>query len=217
MPDYSVQRTNMTVSQLLPSGVTDEPLLEAFREMPRERFVPQSKREIAYADAPVEVVHGRWLLAPAVSARLFQLAEITPSDSVLDVGCLTGYSTAILARVSARAVGLEEDAELVRGASERVQEMRLPNALIVQGSLAQGHRAIAPYDVIVVNGGIEAAPKALLAQLAEDGRLVAIWQHDVQGQAVLYRKRAGQIENRLAFDASAPILRAFREPAGFVF
>lgn len=217
MPDYSVQRTNMTASQLHANGVTDERLLAAFREVPRERFVPQAQREVAYADAPIEVVPGRWLLAPAAFARLLQLAEITSDDTVLDVGCLTGYSTAILARVAERTVGLEQDAELVRGAVERIQAMRLANAAVVQGSLAQGHRDLAPYDVIVVNGGIATTPKALLAQLAEDGRLVAIWQRDVQGQGILYRKEKGEVGYRLAFDTSAPLLNGFREPAGFVF
>src|SRR5271154_6379725 len=100
MPDYVTQRYNMAASQVFANGVTDERLLEAFREVPRERFVTPGKRETAYQDAPIEMVHGRWLLAPATFARLLQLAGITPLNRVLDVGCLTGYSTAVLARLA---------------------------------------------------------------------------------------------------------------------
>lgn len=217
MPDYVTQRYNMAASQVFANGVVDERLVAAFREVPRERFVPAAKRETAYLDAPIEIVHGRWLLAPATFARLVQLAGIYPLDQVLDVGCLTGYSTAVLARLSSRVVGLEEDAELVRSAVERLHEMPLANAQVVQGALFEGHRPTAPYDAIVVNGGIESVPTRLLAQLGEGGRLVAIRQHGVQGRAILYLKENGQTGHRLAFDASAAVLSGFRETAGFVF
>ena len=217
MPDYSTQRYNMAASQVHAGGVTEEPLLAAFQAIPREQFVPPPKREIAYADAPIEIVQGRWLLAPATFARLLQLADIDSSDRVLDVGCLTGYSTAVLARVSARVIGLEQDAALVRAALETLKQMRIDNATVVQGPLREGYRALAPYDVIVLNGGIEVAPRALLAQLAEGGRLVTILRRDVQGQAILYLKENGQIGQRLAFDAFAPTLNGFQEPAEFVF
>jgi protein-L-isoaspartate(D-aspartate) O-methyltransferase len=217
MPDYAAQRSNMVASQILANDVTDERLLAAFSEIERERFVPTAKRALAYADAHIEVVPNRWLPDPRTFAKLLRLAEILPTDSVLDVGCATGYSTAVLSRVCARVVGLEQDADLVRIASETVAATSAPNAKIVQGVLADGCGAMAPYDVIVVAGAIEAAPLALLAQLADGGRLVAIVRNEAQGHAVLYLNEQGRIGRRIAFDASIPVLAGFRQPVGFVF
>ncbi|HEY3776460.1 MAG TPA: protein-L-isoaspartate O-methyltransferase [Rhizomicrobium sp.] len=217
MPDYARQRQIMVASQVLAGGATDERLLDAMGEIPRERFVPGDKRSIAYADAPLEVVNRRWLLAPATFARLVQLAVIAPGDNVLDVGCTTGYSTAVLAKLARRVVGLEEDADLVRIASEGLHAMQVGNAQIVQGALADGHPAENPYDVILVEGAMEQEPERLLAQLAEGGRLVGILHYEPQGHAMLYLKEYGKVGRRMAFDASAQVLAGFRAPAGFVF
>jgi len=217
MPDFHAQRLNMVASQILANEVTDDRVLEAFRQVPRERFVPPQKLALAYADAPIELVHGRWLLEPRTFAKLVQLAEILPSERVLDVGCATGYSTSVLARIARQVVGLDQDAEFLRIATERLRDAGSLNASIVQGPLAEGNRAMGPYDAIVVNGAIEIRPEKLLAQLAEGGRLVAVFQHDAQGHAVVYLNERGRVGRRLAFDASAAVLNAFREPAGFVF
>lgn len=217
MPDYATQRHNMVVSQILASGVTDDRLLSAFEKIRRERFVRTEKRAVAYADAPIEIVHGRCLPEPRTFAMLLQLARIEPRDRVLDVGCATGYSTAILANLAAHVTGLEQDADLLRIATEQLHGEGAANITLVQGSLADGHRQAAPYDAIIVNGGIEQAPTKLLSQLAEGGRLVAILRQGARGQGVVYLKEEGRIGHRLAFDAFAPVLAGFRQPAGFVF
>lgn len=217
MPDFVAQRQNMVASQVHANGVTDEPLLASFRKVCRESFVPAEKRSVAYADAAIELVHRRWLLAPRTFAKLLQLAEIQRTDSALDVGCTTGYSAAVLANVAGRVVGLEEDADLVRIASEALRGTGLANVSVAQGALAEGNRAAAPFDVIIVEGGIEQTPHTLLAQLGEGGRLAAIFVRNGQGQAILYLKEQNRVGHRMAFDASAPILNGFRQPAEFVF
>jgi protein-L-isoaspartate(D-aspartate) O-methyltransferase len=217
MPDYAVQRANMVASQILANGVTDSRLLDAFGAVPREAFVPAEKRCVAYADAPIELVHHRWLLEPRTFASMLRLSEIRPSDKVLDVGCATGYSTAVLARIAGKTIGLEEDADFVRIASETLRALGVAGASVVQGSLAEGCPSAAPYDVVIVNGAIEVLPQRLLGQLADGGRLVAVAQHDAAGQVVLYLKEEGRAGRRFAFDASAPVLNGFREPAEFVF
>ena len=120
MPDYTAQRTNMVELQVRANDVTDIRIHEAMRDVPRERFVPAAKRGIAYADVPVEVVPNRYLLEPRTFSKLIQLAQIAATDSVLDVGCVTGYSTAVIARLAARVIALEQDADLVRVASDMV-------------------------------------------------------------------------------------------------
>ena len=218
MPDYAAQRANMVATQILTNGVSEERVLDAFQRVPREQFVPADKRAIAYAEAPVEVVRGRWLLTARSFAKLLELAEIRPEDTVLDIGCGTGYSTAVIARLARRVTGLEEDAALVRVASDLIHAEGAANATVVQGALADGHRSGSPYDVIVIEGGVETIPDGLLAQLAEGGRLVAIVQRQSHGKAIVFLSEGGRTGHRFDFDASEKnVLPGFRQPAGFVF
>src|ERR1700722_5523063 len=205
MPDYAAQRMNMVESQVRANDVTDIRIHEAMHAVPRERFVPTVKRSVAYADGAIEVVANSYLLEPRTFSKLVQLAKIAATDSVLDVGCAPGYSTAGIANLAAKITGLDQDADLVRVASDMVPAVGATNISIVQGPLADGHRAGAPYDVIVVNGAIEAAPEALLSQLAEGGRLVAIVQAGEQSRAHLYLCQNSRVGSRVAFDAWAPL------------
>lgn len=217
MPDFAAQRSNMVASQVLASGVTDDRILASLNKVERERFVPTAKRAIAYAETAIEVVAGRWLMDPRTFALLLDAAGIDRDDKILDVGCATGYSTAVLSQLGGRVIGLEQDADLVRIAAEAVQSLGAQNAVIVQGALAEGFKGEAPYDVIVVNGGIEIVPKALLAQLAPGGRLVAVVGGEAQSRATVFLNENGRIGKRIAFDASVPALAGFRQPVGFVF
>jgi protein-L-isoaspartate(D-aspartate) O-methyltransferase len=217
MPDYAAARANMVESQVRTNDVTDVRVQNALRDVARERFVPAAKRGIAYADAAIEVVPGRYLLDPRNFARLLQLAQIGPGDRALDVGCATGYSTVVLARLAGSVVGLEQDADLVRMASEMVPAAGAANAAVVQGSLSEGHRAKAPYDVIFLNGAVEQVPESLLGQLADGGRLVAILQTGAQGMAHLFERNKTHVGSRAAFDGAAPKLAGFGQPTGFVF
>ncbi len=217
MSDYATQRLNMVDAQVRTNDVTDPRIHAVMREIPRERFVPAAKRAIAYADAVVEVAPQRFLLDPRTFAKLLQLADIRPTDSILDVGCATGYSSAVLARLGARVTALEQDADLVRIASEMLPAVGAKNATAVQGGLIEGFPRSAPYDVIFVNGAIAAAPDGLLKQLAEHGRLVAVVQDGAVGKAELFVKENSEIGRRPSFDASIPVLAGFKKAVGFVF
>jgi len=217
MPDYLAQRMTMVESQVRVNDVTDVRVQDAMRTVPREMFAPAAKKATAYADAPMQVAPGRFLLEPRNIAKLLQLAQIAPTDKVLDVACATGYSTAVLAKLAATVTGLEQDADLVRVASDMIGAVGARNATIVQGSLADGFKGNAPYDVIFVNGAIETRPETLLTQLAEGGRLVAILKTDTHSRANLFLREHGKVGTRADFDADAPILAGFRQKAGFVF
>ncbi len=217
MPDYALQRFNMVESQVRTSDVTDERILAAMNEVPRERFVPADKRGIAYADVALEIVPGRFMLEPRNFGKMLQAVSVKPDDRVLDVGCLSGYSCAVLAKLARAVIALEQDADLVRAASDMLPAVGATNVTVVQGSLAAGVPQHAPYDVIFVNGGIEAEPRALLAQLNEGGRLVAIRRKGAEARAQLYVKENGNVGDWPEFDARAPLLPGFREPVGFVF
>lgn len=216
MPDYTAQRLNMVESQVRTADVTDLAVQDAMREVPRERFVPAAKRGLAYMDGNVEVARGRYLLDPRTLAKLLQLAEIKPADKILDVACATGYSTAVLSKLASNVIGLEQDADLVRLAIEALAAAGA-KAEIAQGSLADGLPKRAPFDVILINGGIETEPQKLLQQLAEGGRLLCVMREGAAGYARIYVKHDGAIGVRDVFDSYPPVLPGFKEHAGFVF
>ena len=208
-------RFNMVETQIRSSNVTDPRILAAMNAVAREKFVPSAARALAYADVPVAVAQGRYLLDPRSFSKLLQLADIKVTDRVLDVGCGTGYSAAVLARLAGEVIALEQDADLVRIASELLATS-VGKVELVQGGLIEGVKAHAPFDVIFVNGAIEQAPEILLAQLAEGGRLVTVIK-DGQSRAWLFLKENGQVGKRPDFDAEVPLLAGFKKAMGFIF
>jgi protein-L-isoaspartate(D-aspartate) O-methyltransferase len=208
-------RFNMVEAQVRTSNVTDPRILAAMNAVAREKFVPSAAQPLAYADVSVAVAPGRYLLDPRSFAKLVQLAAVTAEDRILDVGCATGYSSAVLARLGSEVIALEQDADLVRAASGL-----LANAVgkveVVQGGLIEGVKGLSPFDVIFVNGAIEQEPETLLGQLAEGGRLVAVLK-DGQSRAWLFLKENGHIGKRPDFDADVPLLAGFKKAMGFVF
>jgi protein-L-isoaspartate(D-aspartate) O-methyltransferase len=224
--DYERQRLTMVASQVRPNEVTDVGLLSAMRTIPRERFVPPPLKELAYMDESIEVfpsidgAPARFLLAPMVLARLIQLAEVEVGEALLDVGCATGYSTAVLARLARSVVGLEPEPELATSAGQNLQTLGAGNADIVVGALRDGHEKDGPYDVILLNGSVPAAPETLLSQLKEGGRLVTVMTRACnasQGKAYLFVKVKGEASGLARFDAGAKPLPGFAPEPSFTF
>ena len=222
MTDSKLQRLNMVESQVRTSDVTDRRIIKAMLEVPREKFVPAAYASMAYMDDPVPVgpVNGanpRVLLAPRTFAKLAQLAEIGPEAVVLDVGCATGYSTAVLARLAKRVVAVEVDPGLAQTARRLLAELGASNAVVVEGPLAAGAPAEAPFAVIFVNGAVEVVAPALLEQLEDGGRLVAIVTEGAMSRAEVWRRTGQSFDTRPAFEAGTTLLPGFERPAGFVF
>jgi protein-L-isoaspartate(D-aspartate) O-methyltransferase len=222
MTDSKLQRLNMVESQVRPSDVTDRRIIKAMLEVPRERFVPASAISMAYMDGPVAVgtANGaatRFLLPPRTLAKLAQLAEIDAESKVLDVGCATGYSTAILASLAQRVVAVEPDKALAGEARRLLDELGISNVLVVDGRLANGVPAEAPFDAIIINGAVETVAPALLEQLKEGGRLLAVVVEGAVCRARVWRRTGEAFDARPAFEADAAALPGFERPAGFVF
>jgi protein-L-isoaspartate(D-aspartate) O-methyltransferase len=216
MMNFALARENMIESQVRPNGITDRRIIAAMAFVAREDYVGEGQRPVAYADGPLPLPGGRALTEPMALARLIQLGAVGEGDRVLHVGCATGYGTAVLAQLAGRVVALECDAGLA--ARARAALAGLANVKVEQGDLAQGSRANAPFDVILVEGRVGVVPQALIGQLAEDGRLVAVTGEDEIGKATLWTRSAGTISSREAFDASVDPLPGFaRQRAAFVF
>jgi protein-L-isoaspartate(D-aspartate) O-methyltransferase len=218
MPDHAVARHNMVAGQVRTNQVTDSALIAVLEEVPREIFVPPVLAGVAYLDEDLPLGGGRYLMEPRVFARLLQAAGIGRSDVVLDIGCATGYSTAVMSRLAGTVVALESDPVLIRRANEALARLQLDNAVIVEGPLAAGYPAHAPYDVIVVEGAVPDVPTAISAQLAENGRLVAVLTPPGEfGQAILMLRRGNLVSSRAICDAAIPPLPEFGAVPGFQF
>ena len=218
MADYAQARRVMVDRQVRTADVTDLRIISALLDVPREAFVPVARRAVAYLDLDVPVSEsGRALLKPMVFAKLLQAAAIRDTDHVLDVGCATGYSAAVLGKLAGHVVALEEDAAMARGASETLAQTGANNVAVVSGALAAGRVEDAPYDVIMVEGAAQVVPNSLLSQLKEGGRLVAVVGSGPMGKATLYRRVGGHASAVPVFDAAAPALPGFAKPAAFVF
>lgn len=217
MFDTAVQRANMVAAQLRTNDVTDARILRAVETVPREIFVPQRFRPVAYMERCIELAPKRVLMDARCFGKLTQLAAITATDVVLDVGCATGYSAAVLGMLAARVFALDEPEELVSLAQLRLQETAAQNVHVVRGRLADGDPAHAPFDVVFVDGAIESRPAVLLDQLKDGGRLVAVMRDGAAGYGCLYVKHGAAIGERQAFDAWLPVLPGFEKPRGFSF
>lgn len=224
MTEFAVARANMVESQVRPNRVTDRRIIDAMLNTPREVFVPASMRPLAYMEQEIMFESGgrgeaeRFMIAPMTLAQLIQLAEIEPGNIVLDVGCATGYSSVILARVAAAVVGLECEPALVETASRNVLDLEADNAAIVAvDNLSAGYREEGPYDAIVMQGSVPEIPAELCSQLKHGGRLVTVVGDRGRGEACLVRNIAGDLTTVSAFDAGAPRLPGFEKATEFVF
>jgi protein-L-isoaspartate(D-aspartate) O-methyltransferase len=218
MIDFGAARLTMVDSQLRTNKVTDLAVLDAFLAVPRERFVPPALRAAAYNDDDLPIGDGRFLMQPMVLARLLQMAVIGPDDTVLEIGAGTGYGTAIAARLARSVVGLESDGKHAARAVARLAELGVGNATVIEGALAQGYPARAPYQVVLFEGMVAHIPDAIAGQVAENGRLVAVLgDGNGTGRAVLMTRTNGVISRRPVFDAALPPLPGFERAPSFVF
>jgi protein-L-isoaspartate(D-aspartate) O-methyltransferase len=217
MFDAAAARRMMVDGQVRTADVTDPDLLAAMQAVPRELFVPPALVAQAYCDGEIGLGNGRALLRPMVLAKLVQAANVRSGDHVLDVGCGTGYSSAVLSHLGASVVALEQNVELTRAAKAALAAAGAGRVQLVNGHLAAGWPVAAPFDVILFEGSTEIVPNALGSQLKPQGRLAAIFGSGPSGKAMIYRRIKAQLVGRPVFDAAAPILPGFAAPPTFVF
>ena len=225
MPQSAAQRKHMILGQLYTNDINDKRILEAMAEIPREPFLPANLQGAAYVDEDLDVGGGRYMMAPLTFAKLLDLAEITPACRILNIGCLSGYSAAILSRLGAHVVGIDSDANAIVAARTQLQRMNIANVnLQPVSTMSDGYAMSAPYNVIVIQGAISFMSEVLGSQLAIGGRLVAVrnvaQRSDTAiglGKGLLVTRTHHKLQYREHFDASCAILPSFEQAATFTF
>ena len=210
IPDFAAARRSMIDSQLRPEGVTDAAVLEAMNSVPREHFVPEEVRPLAYADRSLAIGDGRFLPAPAVLAKLLTQMAPRKGERALVVGAGTGYSAAVLSAMGCEAIALETSAEL----AARARELGIE---VAEGKLQAGHEARAPYDLILIDGAVEHLPEAIIDQLADGGRLGTALVDRGVTRLIVGHKVAGAFGYLSIADAGVAPLPGFARPTGFRF
>ena len=221
MSGFSTARQNMVDCQVRPSDVTDVAIIDAMLDVPREAFVPQNQRALAYLDLDLDVSEGaavkRFLIKPAVMARMLQAAEIKATDTVLVVGCATGYAAAVVAKIAGQVTATESDPSLVAKAGTALAGLGLGTVAVRRAAAADGDSTAAPYDVIVLNGATEIIPEGLFRQLKPGGRLVGVFAATLPPRATIVTHSHDDFGHRALFDAVAPVLPSFERVPSFVF
>lgn len=215
MSDFAIRRRMMVDTQIRPSDVTKYPIIEAMLSVPREVFVPEALREAAYVGENLDLGGGRVLLDPRTLAKMLEALNVTPGDLVLDVGAATGYSAAVLGRLAEAVVALEEDEALAREAESALAEAGADSVAVVTGPLTEGAARHGPYDVILLDGAIEELPQAIADQLAEHGRIAALFHENRLGVVRIGHKVEGAVVWRDSFNADAPVLPGFAATPAF--
>ncbi|MEX3009222.1 protein-L-isoaspartate O-methyltransferase [Hoeflea sp. TYP-13] len=221
--DFELARTKMVDNQIRTTDVTSHPVLEAFLSVAREDFVPGDVRALAYIDDDIRISDGgdgqidRYLMEPSPLAKLLQLADVKKSDVVLEIGCGTGYVSALLSLLADSVVALESDTALAEQAGETLSKLGYDNVAVVTGTLADGFKPEAPYDVIFIGGAVEELPHGLFDQLRNGGRLVVVEGHGNASKANLYVRDGGNTSARRGFNTSVKPLPGFEKEAAFEF
>lgn len=171
-PDFAEQRQRMVERQLRRRGISDEAVLDAMGSVPRELFVPERMRKSAYNDSALPIGHEQTISQPWVVAAICQALHLDGDENVLEIGTGSGYSAAVLAKLSDRVISVERVPALGEMARARLEEMGVRNVEVIIGDGSQGHSPGAPYDAIAVHAATPEAPHSLLGQLAEGGSLV---------------------------------------------
>lgn len=215
MTDFALRRQMMVDTQVRPSDVTKFPIIDAMLTIQRENFLPDALKEAAYSGENIDLGQGRVLLEPRTLAKMLDALNITGRELVLDIGCGHGYSSAVVARMAQAVVAVEEDEAMASEAESVLALAGADNVIVHQGPLAEGAEEHGPFDVILVQGGVEALPEVIANQLKDGGRIACLFMENALGVVRVGFKTQGAISWRFEYNASAPVLPGFEKETAF--
>ena len=216
---FEALRKAMVDSQIRPNKVIDDRVIAAFMSVPRERFVSKNMQNLAYIDEDIHLSGGRFIVEAMVMARIIQTLALDASQSVMLIGAGTGYTAALLSSLVESVIAIETRAQMVEKAQQAVTALDIGNVAVIKARLQDGFASEAPYDAIIIEGAVEQMPQSLLDQLADSGRLAAIWRPDgtQAGEACIWHKTADAVTRTALFTAQVPVLDEFRAKPKFSF
>ncbi len=217
MTDFATRRKMMVDTQVRPSDVTKFPIIEAMLTVEREAYVPDDRREAAYVGGNIALGNGRVMLEPRTFAKMLDALDIQPHEMVLDIGCGLGYSAAVIERLADAVVAVEDSAGMMSEAQSLLSANGAGCAAVLEGALNEGAAKHGPYDVIIVEGGVEHVPEAITDQLKDGGRIAALFMEGALGAVRVGYRQDGRVNWRDAFNATAPVLPGFASEAAFSF
>ena len=216
--DIEQARFNMIEQQIRTWEVLDTRVLELLKEVPREEFVAEQYKGLAFADLEIPIGYGQTMLSPKMEARIVQAMQLKASDRVLAIGTGSGYLTALLARMAGHVYSVESVAELSETARARLAAHGIRNVTLEVGNAAQGWTAHAPYDVIVYTGSLPVAPERVQNSLTMDGRMfVVVGEAPVMEATMIRRISADGFRREVLFETCLPALSSAPQPERFHF
>lgn len=221
MSAFATARQKMVDGQVRTSDVTDHRVLDAMLTVPREAFVPADRQGMAYLDLDLDVSAAggvkRFLVKPALTGKLLQAAEIKPTDRVLVVGCASGYTAALAAKIASQVTATESESAVEGNAKQLMSKLGLTNVAVKLAAAALGDPADERYDVILLNGATEVPLEGLCQQLEDGGRLVGVFAISKPARAMIITRSHHDFGARVLFDATAPILPGLERVPEFTF
>jgi len=191
------KKKRMIENDLKGRNIKDEKILEAFLEVPREKFVPERFYEDSYEDRPLPIGEGQTISQPYIVAEMIRVANPSADDKALEVGSGSGYAAAILSRIVKKVYGIERFESLVKESKKRLKELDYDNVIIKKGDGSKGWEEKSPFDIIIVSAAASRVPDKLLEQLAENGRMIIPIGNQFRQELIYYKKENGEINKKV--------------------
>lgn len=210
---FSLSRENMIKNQIITNQVIDQDLINAFSEVDKEKFVPPSQQPFVYSDSNILISENRYLMKTFTFAKMLQNCSIKKTDSILIIGCLTGYSVAILSKIAGYVFGVENDKKIVEKANKTLIDMGYLNCSVVTSNLVDGLKKNSPFDKIIIEGGVDYVPDNILDQLRNGGKIFLMQRkpNNVIYEFTMGLKSNGNVSFRPIFSCNSVFLDAFKK------
>ena len=215
--DAHLENTAMVLGQIKPLSNISQNILEALYGIDRKDYTPIELRDFSYIEKNIHIGKNRYLLKPAITAKLLSALEVEGAETILIISSTTGYSAALASKIAETVICIEEDSDLLDFSEKIAIANSMNNIVFIKNELNKGYPDQGPYTCILIEGAIEEEPKLIIDQLADGGRLVTILNDNENGSAIKYSKINGQITSQFLFSMDAPVLESFKKSKKFNF
>ena len=211
MSDFNIARKNMIHNQLMTNNVVEAYILKAFESIPREIFLPFEKKPKAYLDEDIEILSDRYLIEPRIIGNIIKLSKIKKNHIVMDLACSTGYSSAILSKLSQKVYGVENKTKLIEQAFLNIKKLNINNIYFLNKNPLNGLKK--KFDIIFIFGGVQYIPTNLFDSLKNDGGtlITVLYDNNDVGKIHIVKKSNGKISKTNYITAQTPVLKDFQK------